>query len=184
MLLRSRRKNRPSCNSRNKWLLVPEKREKKACARSKTRKWRSQRKKKRLHSTTEDVKSSSEKPQTRVGSPQNDAVRRQRKHRSREERARTQGHQARRGGERERDTLLHSLPIFPIQRFWSNEVTIWRSVSYPGSRAFDCRQGRWTLTHFSHGSCCQQSSIPAVANPVVNGSDQSCNRTPLTLIDA
>jgi hypothetical protein len=41
----------------------------------------------------------------------------------------------------------------------------------------------WTLTHFSHGSFRQQSSIQAVANPVVNGSDQSCNRTPLTLID-
>jgi hypothetical protein len=54
----------------------------------------------------------------------------------------------------------------------------------PGSRAFDCRQGHWTLTHFSHGSFRQQSSIQAIANPVVNDSDQSCNMTPFTLIDA
>jgi hypothetical protein len=53
-----------------------------------------------------------------------------------------------------------------------------------GSRAFNCCQGRWTLTHFSHGSFCQQSLIQAVANPIVNGSNQSCNRTPFTLIDA
>ncbi len=53
----------------------------------------------------------------------------------------------------------------------------------PGSRAFHCRQGRWTLMHFSHGSFCQQSSVQAVANPVCQRSDQSCNRTLLTLID-
>lgn len=98
--------------------------------------------------------------------PKNDAVRRQRKHRSREERARTQRHQARRG-RGERDTLFYT--VFPS--FQSNGYDQMKSRSdgqyhTPGSRAFDCGQGRWTLTHFSHGSFCQQSSIQAVANPV------------------
>ncbi len=128
------------------------------------------RKTKKFHSTIEDVKHSSEKPQTRVGSPsQNDAVRQQRKHRSREERARTQRHQARRGegGERETHKLFYT--VFPS--FQSNGYDQIKSRSdgryhTPRSRAFDCRQGRWTVTHFSHGSFCQQSSIQAVANPV------------------
>jgi hypothetical protein len=124
-------------------------------------------KKKKLHSTIEDVERSSEKPQTRVGSPQKRRCAATKKTQI-EGRARTstQRHQARRG-RGERDTLFYT--VFPS--FQSNGYDQMKSRSdgryhTPGSRAFDCRQGRWTLTHFSHGSFCQQSSIQAVANPV------------------
>jgi hypothetical protein len=79
---------------------------------------------KKLHSTIEDVERSSEKPQTRVGSPQKRRCAATKKTQI-EGRASTHAEtpgEARAG--RETHTLLHSLPIFPIQRIRSNEITI------------------------------------------------------------
>ncbi len=79
---------------------------------------------------------------------------------------------------------FRSYPVFLPPKWLHLSISMVSRYHTPGSRTFDCRQGRWTLTHFSHGSFRQQNSIQAVANPVVNGSNQSSNKTPFTLIDA
>jgi hypothetical protein len=79
---------------------------------------------------------------------------------------------------------FRSCPVFLPPKWLHLSISMVGRYHTPGSRAFDYCQGRWTLTHFSHGSFRQQSSIQAVANPVVNGLDQSCNMTPFILIDA
>jgi hypothetical protein len=79
---------------------------------------------------------------------------------------------------------FRSYPVFLPPKWLHLSISMVGRYHTPESRAFDYRQGRWTLTHFSHGPFHQQSSIQAVANLVVNSSNQSCNITPFTLIDA
>jgi hypothetical protein len=54
---------------------------------------------------------------------------------------------------------FRSGPVYLPPRWLHLSISMVGRYHTPGSRAFDCRQGHWTLTHFFHGSFRQHSSI-------------------------